>query len=603
MLLNSLSVLFDFSKWESITSAFGIIIISGFALGLAIASWNTWSLMRIFRGKKFNHKKLSAANIKFKGSFLKGSGEKTRHHADEFFELNKLQSYNSVVEAIPNALVGIGILGTFLGLSIGVMGLKDQSSAEAIKEGVQSLLSSMSTAFVTSVLGMFFSILMTFLLRFLHSFQKSAHNQFCEDLDSKHYITDEELSEIERDRLRSMLQELFGIETDNQNTTPGELLIQNLQANQAAAAKLEDFGSELGDGLLLSANTISAIEEKLGSRFSNLFQTHLGGHMESMSKSLESIDGKETSQADAFADNLESSLNKLIEQFQSGLNSGAREEMISMQENLAATSQSLISLPQILEETKAGFRSMTDQFQELGTELGQKLAQQIQAASEQASAAQAAGAEAAKESLDSVASMSTSLTQEMQRGMETYMRTNAASVEQLNELVGRIRNVLQENADSSESIGMAITSLTSASKSLNTNTQDLRSGLSSMTRMNESMAQVSSTLTTVTSGLENAIRSQGEIVEGVFDQAKQAMADQLSAYGEVNDELSKVKDAFTESIQQYQAQVNAAVNSNLQAFATRLTEVAESLTSAYSALQETVGDMEGVLNRQGKDLR
>ena len=603
MLLNSLATLFDFSKWESITSAFGIIIISGFVIGLAIAGWNTWSLTRIFRGKNFNHKKLSAANIKFKGSFLKGSGEKTRHHADEFFELNKLQSYNSVVEAIPNALVGIGILGTFLGLSIGVMGLKDQSSAEAIKEGVQSLLSSMSTAFVTSVLGMFFSILMTFLLRFLHGFQKSAHNQFCEELDRKHYITDEELSEIERDRLRSMLQEIFGIETDNQNTTPGELLIQNLQANQAAASKLEDFGSELGDGLLLSANTISAIEEKLGSRFSNLFQTHLGGHMESMSKSLESIDGKETSQADAFADNLESSLNKLIEQFQSGLNSGAREEMISMQENLAATSQSLISLPQILEETKAGFRSMTDQFQELGTELGEKLAQQIQAASEQASAAQAAGAEAAKESLDSVASMSTSLTQEMQRGMETYMRTNAASVEQLNELVGRIRNVLQENADSSESIGMAITSLTSASKSLNTNTQDLQSGLSSMTRMNESMAQVSSTLTTVTSGLENAIRSQGEIVEGVFDQAKQAMAEQLTAYGEVNDELSKVKDAFTESIQQYQAQVNHAVNSNLQAFATRLTEVAESLTSAYSALQETVGDMEGVLNRQSKDLR
>jgi predicted transcriptional regulator len=400
-----------------------------------------------------------------------------------------------------------------------------------------------------------------------------------------------------------MLQELFGIETNQQNTTPGELLIQNLQANQAASAKLEDFGAELADGLALSANTISAIEEQLGSRFSNLFQTHLGSHMESMTKSLESIDGKETSQADTFADNLESSLNKLIEQFQSGLNSGARDEMISMQENLAATSQSLITLPKILEETKAGFQSMTQQFQELGGELGQKLAQQIQAASEQASAAQAAGAEAAKVSLDSVASVSSSLTQEMQRGMETYMRTNAASVEQLNELVGRIRGVLEDNVDSSESIGVAITSLTSASKSLNANTQDLQSGLSSMTRMNESMAQVSSTLSGVTSGLENAIRSQGEIVEGVFEQAKQAMADQLTAYGDVNDELSKIKNAFSESLQHYQAQVNDAVNSNLQAFATRLTDVAESLTSAYNALQETVGDMEGVLNRQGKDLR
>lgn len=603
MLLNSLATLFDTSKWGDITLYFAYAIALAFLAGLLITFYNTVSLRNIFKKRKLQHKDIVAATGKYKGSFLKDSDQKTRHHADEFYELHRLQSFSSVVEAIPNSLVGLGILGTFTGLAIGVMGLTDQSSAEAIKAGVQSLLDSMGTAFVTSVLGMASSIILTFLMRIMYGFQKRAHNQFCEELDRKHYITDEELSEIERDRLRSMLQELFGIETDSQNTTPGELLIQNLQANQASSAKLEDFGSELGDGLLLSANTISAIEEKLGSRFANLFQTHLGGHMESMSKSLESIDGKETSQADAFADNLEASLNKLIEQFQSGLNSGAREEMISMQENLAATSESLISLPQILEETKAGFRSMTEQFQELGTELGEKLAQQIQAASEQASAAQAAGAKAAKESLDSVATMSTSLTQEMQRGMETYMRTNAASVEQLNELVGRIRNVLQENADSSESIGMAITSLTSASKSLNTNTQDLQSGLSSMTRMNESMAQVSSTLTTVTSGLENAIRSQGEIVEGVFDQAKQAMAEQLTAYGEVNDELSKVKDAFTESIQQYQAQVNHAVNSNLQAFATRLTEVAESLTSAYSALQETVGDMEGVLNRQSKGLR
>ena len=603
MLLNSLSVLFDYSKWSDITLYFAYLIGALLIFGFFNALFNTFTLRSIFKRGNAQHKAIVASTKKYQGSFLKGSQKKTRHHADEFYELSRLQSFSSVVEAIPNSLVGLGILGTFIGLSIGVMGLTDQSNAEAIKAGVQSLLDSMGTAFVTSVIGMASSIFLTFWMRIMYGIRKSAHHNFCEALDQKHYITDEELSEIEQERLKSMLQELFGIETNHQNTTPGELLIQNLQANQAASAKLEDFGAELADGLALSANTISAIEEQLGSRFSNLFQTHLGSHMESMTKSLESIDGKETSQADTFADNLESSLNKLIEQFQSGLNSGARDEMISMQENLAATSQSLITLPKILEETKTGFQSMTQQFQELGAELGQKLAQQIQAASEQASAAQAAGAEAAKESLDSVASVSSSLTQEMQRGMETYMRTNAASVEQLNELVGRIRGVLEDNVNSSESIGVAITSLTSASKSLNANTQDLQSGLSSMTRMNESMAQVSSTLSGVTTGLENAIRGQGEIVEGVFEQAKQAMADQLSAYGEVNDELSNVKNAFTESIQHYQAQVNTAVNSNLQAFATRLTEVAESLTSAYNALQETVGEMEGVLNRQGKDLR
>jgi hypothetical protein len=290
-----------------------------------------------------------------------------------------------------------------VGLSIGVMGLKDQSSAEAIKTGVQELLGSMSTAFVTSVLGMATSLFLTVWLRFFNARTIRNHKRFCESLDEKHYIPDEQLSAIEQERLKNMLLELFGQRFNDAFRTPGDLLNENLLANQNAAGKLSDFGVELADGLSLSANTISAIEERLGDRFNSLFQTQLGSHIEKMSASLESIDSKETSQADSFKDTLEASLNKLIGQFQEGLSSGAREEMTSMQQNLAATSESLRALPQILDETKAGFTDMTRKFEDLGKELGERLAQQLQAASEQAAAAQKAGAEAAEKSLGNVA--------------------------------------------------------------------------------------------------------------------------------------------------------------------------------------------------------
>jgi ABC-type transporter Mla subunit MlaD len=603
MILNSFSTLFDIGNWETVTLVFaGFIAVTLFAgLTYSVASYFKWK--RIFSQTDFGNKSLAASAQKYQRSFITGSDEKTRSHADEFFELRRLQPNTAVIDSLPNISVGLGILGTFVGLSIGVMGLKDQSSAEAIKTGVQELLGSMSTAFVTSVLGMATSLFLTVWLRFFNARTIRNHKRFCESLDEKHYIPDEQLSAIEQERLKNMLLELFGQRFNDAFRTPGDLLNENLLANQNAAGKLSDFGVELADGLSLSANTISAIEERLGDRFNSLFQTQLGSHIEKMSASLESIDSKETSQADSFKDTLEASLNKLIGQFQEGLSSGAREEMTSMQQNLAATSESLRALPQILDETKAGFTDMTRKFEDLGKELGERLAQQLQAASEQAAAAQKAGAEAAEKSLGNVAQLTNSVTQQMQDGMQKFMSSNSASVEGMNDLVLKIEGIIQSHAAAGDSIGSAITGLTTASQSLNSNTKSLDSAMGNLERMNNNMIRVSEGLGGVTAGLSTAIAEQHKAVETVFASARRGLEDQLAAYGDVNKELSGIKDAYIASLRNYQDSINAAVNTNLESFASQLGNVAEGLTQAYTALQETVNEMDESLSRHTRGLK
>jgi len=56
------------------------------------------------------------------------------------------------VQAMPGMLTGIGILFTFLGLTLGVLGL-DPTDPERLTEGVRSLLGGMSLAFLTSIAG------------------------------------------------------------------------------------------------------------------------------------------------------------------------------------------------------------------------------------------------------------------------------------------------------------------------------------------------------------------------------------------------------------------------------------------------------------------
>lgn len=603
MLLNSFGSLFDFSSWETETTVIVIVIIGAFAYGFIESIWNYNRWKVVFRQADFKNKFLATAAEKYRRSFISGSNEKTRIHAEEIFDLKGLQTSSAVIESLPNISVGLGILGTFVGLSIGVMGLKDQSSAEAIRTGVQDLLGSMSTAFITSVFGMFSSLILTITLRIINGRTLRNHKRFCEELDERHYIPDEQLSAIEQERLKNMLLELFGQRLNDTFRTPGDLLNENLLANQNTAGKLNDFGVELADGLSLSANTISAIEERLGDRFNNLFQSQLGTHIEKMSASLESIDSKETSQADSFKDSLEASLNKLIGQFQEGLTSGAREEMTSMQQNLAATSESLRALPQILEDTKSGFTDMTRKFEDLGKELGERLAQQLQAASEQAAAAQKAGAEAAEKSLGNVAQLTNAVTLQMQDGLQRFMSSNSATVEGMDSLVSKIENILKTHAHAGESIGSAITGLTTASQSLNSNTRNLDSAMGNLERMNNNMIRVSEGLSGITAGLSSAIASQHQAVETVFASARRGLEEQLAAYGDVNKELSGIKDAYIQSLRNYQDSINAAVNTNLETFASQLGNVAEGLTQAYTALQETVNEMDESLTRQTRGLR
>ena len=64
-----------------------------------------------------------------------------------------LRSWQNVVLQIPGTLTGLGILGTFIGLLIGIRGI-GFSSIDIALTSVQTLLSGIQVAFYTSIAGM-----------------------------------------------------------------------------------------------------------------------------------------------------------------------------------------------------------------------------------------------------------------------------------------------------------------------------------------------------------------------------------------------------------------------------------------------------------------
>lgn len=602
MILLSITSLIDPSHWEYETAIFAYFIIAATAFGFFGLIGQAIHRSVLFKSSNVGSRVLAPYFQKYQRGFIAGTAEKTHHHAADLFPLRQLAYSQGILSSLPNLLVGLGILGTFVGLSIGVMGLKDQGSAEAIQAGIQSLLDSMSTAFVTSVLGMGGSIVLTIVHRIAGHWVAYRHKKFCAELDDRHYVTEEELHGIEEARMEAMLIRLFGSKMNEEVTSPGTLLVRNLQANQSTAAKLDNFGNELADGLMLSASTISAIESSLGSRFQDLFKNHLGTYLDSMEKSLVEISGESRNNTESFTDTLESTLNRLIESFKGELSQGAKEEMMAVHRSLASTAESIAGLPAIIDSTKTGFESMTLQFEELGKEVARRIAEQLKAAGEAAEEATKSSMDKARDAANTVIDESSRITEKLLAGLEGYMRANSSSVEGISEMIDRIQSVLKEHENSGAAIGAAITGLTHASNSLQRNTGDMASSFQAMKAMNESMERTSSSLNAVASGMSEVVKGQEELLMSAFDRAKQSIDEQLEAYGEVNEELGGIKEAYVSSLQAYQEAVNRAVNSNLEAFASQLTGVAEGLTAAYTALQETVGEMEGAVTRVGREL-
>ena len=75
-----------------------------------------------------------------------------------------MRSWQTVVTQIPGTLTGLGILGTFIGLIVGIRGI-GFSSINAALSSVQTLLSGIQVAFYTSISGVILSLLFNIMYR------------------------------------------------------------------------------------------------------------------------------------------------------------------------------------------------------------------------------------------------------------------------------------------------------------------------------------------------------------------------------------------------------------------------------------------------------
>ena len=119
-------------------------------------------------------------------------------------EILGVRSWQSVITQIPGTLTGLGILGTFIGLIIGIQGI-GFSSVNAALSSVQTLLAGIQVAFYTSIAGVILSLIFNITYRITWNVMLRNLTLFIEEFH-KHVIppVEEQIRYRERKEIKQI---------------------------------------------------------------------------------------------------------------------------------------------------------------------------------------------------------------------------------------------------------------------------------------------------------------------------------------------------------------------------------------------------------------
>ena len=255
-----------------------------------------------------------------------------------------LRFWNSV----PALLVGLGILGTFVGL---VWGLRpfagiDFTEIEEIGDAIKTLLSGVSTAFVTSVWGMSVSLV-------FNLFEKRRMGRISQAITN----------------LQRALDKLFTL------TTQEAILFRQEDELAQQTAALKSFSTDLANEIksAMTQGREEIIQElhNAPEAFSSAMAEQLLPSLDNLNTAVEELRGqREESSTDA--------IQRLVEEFRESLSGSTTAQLEGLAETVRSASESLTTLPEQLTSMMAGVQEQINQSRQLLSATSEEQTGQLQ---------------------------------------------------------------------------------------------------------------------------------------------------------------------------------------------------------------------------------
>ena len=488
-----------------------------------------------------------------------------------------LRYWNSV----PALLVGLGILGTFIGLVWGLIPFSDIDFKETnqIQEAIKKLLSGVSTAFVTSVWGMLTSLLFNGLEKWrisrvnraIASLQRALDRLFT--LKIAEEIAYQQQIELEQqtaalksfstdlaDRIKIAMDNIMSERLENLHQGLTQLHNQNAQGRQEIIQELhnapEAFSNAMAEQLAPSLNNLNTAVKELREQ-------------------------KEESSTDA--------IRQLVEEFQKSLSGSATAQMETLAETVSKMSEGLITLPDQMTRMIGSVQEQIDQTRGLLASTSEEQTGQMKNMMDGMLNAFQSAIDTQQSGLSEATNQSIQTLQHTIAELQQSITSTASQAATESEaMTNRMRELLELAANrTDEQLARRMADIETVSN------QSIQVLQSTIAELQQSITSTASQATTESAAMTDRMRERfeqtanrlGESVEEVEQSVSRLLQQQRQQTEAINAQLNNLQETLTKGQAMLQG-MNTSVTSvrqlieTTQAFSTQLTTGATRLESA-----------------------
>ena len=430
-----------------------------------------------------------------------------------------------MLDTASGTLVGLGLLGTFLGLTLGIANF-DSSNTEKINESIQGLLAGMGTAFLTSLFGMGFSLTFTFVDKAIRNRLYKHVNNLTEKLDTLYYIDDLAVSYINQQNIVNQLY--IALKADLQQQTSSleekltynnaegeqvtisnairEILTENTKQSKALMSFSTDLAIELNQGF---DETLSRQMQQQIVPLMQSVDATTKAVVEHIDQMAESVSSPATDMMQNVVDELKQSMQSLIREFSTGLSGSATSELENLAMQLGTATQAMADFPKNMENISATLQVTIEEVKHAISEISNTSAN--------------ANSTAMQQMQEQITFATAAISNTITEVKEVMSGISQSSQEQSNQMVSKL-------ADAAEKMGTFLTGTistlsTSVQQSVKDITDDVNSKQADLIALQEdTTSQTKKLLDSFNAGLDR-LEKMNEYVSGTMNGFQQAQGE------------------------------------------------------------------------------
>ncbi len=469
---------------------------------------------------------------------------------------------------LPGVFTGLGILGTFIGLTIGLGGINTTSTSE-LQKGIVILLGGMTSAFATSIAGIIIALAYGVI-----------YSQIISRFDIKvNYLTETFDSFFPRKRSEQILADSLK-----------EIREQTSEIKMMGTDIAEEFSKSIDQ-----APVFSKLENAIAQMSSSL--DHLNG----------SIDKLNTSGVNEIAGSLDKNIGKQLKDFADTLTNLQIEMEGTFEKSTAANQQSVDALRKVIEEMKSSNKDFNASLKDM--------MQQISNMNKDLTANSQSTIGSAVDNVQNVMSDMTNQTDKQMKSITAAMESMKNSIDEMlqkinsqmgqhEESITTIMNALKEAAVTNRTIlneaGNTVNQFKEASLPMQKVADHLDASVNNMVRANQDF--------------KTSINQNIQALKNISDSNQNASADMRTAlqniekswhayesnFQQVGENLGKTFEILRSGIASYNKSTSQALIDNLNRFDRSISTAMSQIAGCNDELQEAANIIADSIRRKSR---